>query len=191
MVSCCSTDMRRRVPERGLRICRCSALALTQIRVVASNHMRVYVSQGISLLNEKGHDSVELRAIGRAINKTVGIGGWGPNVALRQWSAWVHSLGIHAIMTWDLYVGTSAVAWRTAWTYACNGRTLARTHVVRPGEGSDTAGCMDQFACMHIDNRLTLATPTVACGCMHMASCHAKTSLEQVLPWNKYPQLFC
>lgn len=53
----------------------CAALAHPpQIRIVASNPMKSYVSYALSLLQDKGHSSVVLKAMGRAINKTVAIG---------------------------------------------------------------------------------------------------------------------
>lgn len=36
--------------------------------------MKSYVSYALSLLQDKGHSSVVLKAMGRAINKTVAIG---------------------------------------------------------------------------------------------------------------------
>jgi DNA-binding protein len=45
-----------------------------QVRVLANNHMRSYISHAMGLLNDKGHDEVVFRAMGRAINKTVAIG---------------------------------------------------------------------------------------------------------------------
>lgn len=41
---------------------------------MASNKMRNYITYAISLLQEKGHTSLILKAMGRAINKTVSIG---------------------------------------------------------------------------------------------------------------------
>jgi ribonucleases P/MRP protein subunit RPP25 len=41
---------------------------------MASNKMRNYISYAINLMTEKGHTSVQLKAMGRAINKTVAIG---------------------------------------------------------------------------------------------------------------------
>jgi hypothetical protein len=36
--------------------------------------MKGYISFGLDLLREKGHDTILLKAMGRAINKTVAIG---------------------------------------------------------------------------------------------------------------------
>ncbi|KAG1661226.1 hypothetical protein FOA52_008271 [Chlamydomonas sp. UWO 241] len=48
-------------------------LGETEVRVLSNNHMRSYISHAMGLLNEKGHDEVVLKAMGRAINKTVAI----------------------------------------------------------------------------------------------------------------------
>ena len=45
-----------------------------QVRIVASNPLKTYISHALSLLNDKGHSTVVLRSMGRAINKTVAIG---------------------------------------------------------------------------------------------------------------------
>lgn len=43
---------------------------------MSSGRMRHYVQYGLTLLQEKGHASILLRAMGRAINKSVAIGEW-------------------------------------------------------------------------------------------------------------------
>lgn len=50
--------------------CRCAA----QVRITSQGKSRSYISYGTSLLTEKGHTSVVLKAMGKAINKTVTIG---------------------------------------------------------------------------------------------------------------------
>lgn len=45
---------------------------------MATNKMRNYITYALTLLQEKGHTSVILKAMGRAINKTITIGeSWG------------------------------------------------------------------------------------------------------------------
>jgi DNA-binding protein len=46
------------------------------VRITSQGKSRSYISYGTSLLAEKGHSSVVLKAMGKAINKTVTIGGW-------------------------------------------------------------------------------------------------------------------
>ncbi len=41
---------------------------------MAGNKMRNYISYALSLFHEKGHPTILLRAMGRAINKAVAIG---------------------------------------------------------------------------------------------------------------------
>ena len=50
--------------------------AWLQVRITSQGKSRSYISYGTSLLAEKGHSSVVLKAMGKAINKTVTIGGW-------------------------------------------------------------------------------------------------------------------
>ena len=45
-----------------------------QVRITASNPLKTYISYALALLNEKGHSTIVLRSMGRAINKTVAIG---------------------------------------------------------------------------------------------------------------------
>lgn len=45
-----------------------------QVRITSQGKSRSYISYGTSLLTEKGHSSVVLKAMGKAINKTVTIG---------------------------------------------------------------------------------------------------------------------
>jgi hypothetical protein len=45
-----------------------------QVRITSQGKSRSYISYGTSLLAEKGHSSVVLKAMGKAINKTVTIG---------------------------------------------------------------------------------------------------------------------
>uniref|UniRef100_A0A0E0R4P5 DNA/RNA-binding protein Alba-like domain-containing protein n=1 Tax=Oryza rufipogon TaxID=4529 RepID=A0A0E0R4P5_ORYRU len=42
-----------------------------EIRITAQGRMRNYISYGMSLLEENGHDEIVIKAMGRAINKTV------------------------------------------------------------------------------------------------------------------------
>lgn len=49
-------------------------MCATQVRIMATNKMRNYITYALTLLQEKGHTSVVLKAMGRAINKTVTIG---------------------------------------------------------------------------------------------------------------------
>lgn len=44
-----------------------------EVRIMASNKMRNYITYALTLFKEKGHRSVVLKAMGRAINKTVTI----------------------------------------------------------------------------------------------------------------------
>ncbi|GAX75832.1 hypothetical protein CEUSTIGMA_g3275.t1 [Chlamydomonas eustigma] len=44
-----------------------------ELRIVANNAMKTYISLAVSLLEEKGHSTVVLSSLGRAINKTVAI----------------------------------------------------------------------------------------------------------------------
>jgi hypothetical protein len=44
------------------------------VRITSQGKSRSYISYGTSLLTEKGHTSVVLKAMGKAINKTVTIG---------------------------------------------------------------------------------------------------------------------
>ena len=53
-------------------VLRCSAFC--QVRITSQGKSRSYISYGTSLLTEKGHSSVVLKAMGKAINKTVTIG---------------------------------------------------------------------------------------------------------------------
>lgn len=45
-----------------------------QVRITSQGKSRNYISYGTTLLTEKGHTSVILKAMGKAINKTVTIG---------------------------------------------------------------------------------------------------------------------
>lgn len=45
------------------------------MRITSQGKSRSYISYGTTLLSEKGHSSVVLKAMGKAINKTVTIGG--------------------------------------------------------------------------------------------------------------------
>lgn len=42
-----------------------------EIRITALGRMRNYIGYGMSLLEENGHDEIIIKAMGRAINKTV------------------------------------------------------------------------------------------------------------------------
>lgn len=53
---------------------RMRALLYVQVRITSQGKSRSYISYGTSLLSEKGHSSVVLKAMGKAINKTVTIG---------------------------------------------------------------------------------------------------------------------
>eukprot|EP00877_Chromochloris_zofingiensis_P009123 jgi/Chrzof1/4464/Cz14g14070.t1 len=44
-----------------------------EVRIMATNKMRNYITYALTLLQEKGHTSVILKAMGRAINKTITI----------------------------------------------------------------------------------------------------------------------
>ena len=49
-----------------------------QVRVLATQPMKAHIAYALALLQENGHQTVVLKAMGRAINKTVGIGEcWG------------------------------------------------------------------------------------------------------------------
>ena len=60
-----------------------------QVRITSQGKSRSYISYGTSLLSEKGHSSVVLKAMGKAINKTVTIGAprAGRRLALPGWLA--------------------------------------------------------------------------------------------------------
>lgn len=45
-----------------------------QVRIVASNSLKSYISYALKLFQEKGHSTVVFKAMGRAINKAVAIG---------------------------------------------------------------------------------------------------------------------
>jgi DNA-binding protein len=45
-----------------------------QVRITAVNKVRNYISYAMALLEEKGHSSVVLKGMGKAINKTVVVG---------------------------------------------------------------------------------------------------------------------
>ncbi|KAI7839097.1 hypothetical protein COHA_007102 [Chlorella ohadii] len=47
--------------------------AENEVRITSQGKSRSYISYGTSLLTEKGHSSVVLKAMGKAINKTVTI----------------------------------------------------------------------------------------------------------------------
>lgn len=49
-------------------------LPFLQVRLTAVNKVRNYISYAMALLEEKGHSSVVLKAMGKAINKTVVVG---------------------------------------------------------------------------------------------------------------------
>lgn len=44
------------------------------MRITSVNKVRNYISYAVALLEEKGHSSVTLKAMGQAINKAVVIG---------------------------------------------------------------------------------------------------------------------
>jgi len=48
-------------------------LAVNEVRVTVSNHIRTFVKHVLKLFAEDGHQTVVLKATGRAINKTVAI----------------------------------------------------------------------------------------------------------------------
>lgn len=45
-----------------------------QVRITSVNKVRNYISYAVALLDEKGHSSVVLKAMGQAINKAVVVG---------------------------------------------------------------------------------------------------------------------
>lgn len=45
-----------------------------QVRITSVNKVRNYISYAVALLEEKGHSSVVLKAMGQAINKAVVVG---------------------------------------------------------------------------------------------------------------------
>jgi hypothetical protein len=45
-----------------------------QVRIQSQNKVRNYISYAVALLEEKGHSSVILKAMGQAINKAVVVG---------------------------------------------------------------------------------------------------------------------
>lgn len=45
-----------------------------QVRITSVNKVRNYISYAVALLEEKGHSSVILKAMGQAINKAVVVG---------------------------------------------------------------------------------------------------------------------
>ncbi len=49
-------------------------LAENELRVTSAGKSRTYVAQAVSLLTEKGHASVIVKGLGKAINKTVIVG---------------------------------------------------------------------------------------------------------------------
>ncbi|KAK3119842.1 hypothetical protein QOZ80_9AG0676150 [Eleusine coracana subsp. coracana] len=46
-------------------------ISQNEIRITTQGRMRNYISYGMSLLEESGHDEISIKAMGRAINKTV------------------------------------------------------------------------------------------------------------------------
>ncbi|CAN6374246.1 unnamed protein product [Urochloa humidicola] len=46
-------------------------ISQNEIRITTQGRMRNYISYGMSLLEENGHDEINIKAMGRAINKTV------------------------------------------------------------------------------------------------------------------------
>ncbi|CAL4989406.1 unnamed protein product [Urochloa decumbens] len=46
-------------------------ISQNEIRITTQGRMRNYISYGMSLLEENGHDEISIKAMGRAINKTV------------------------------------------------------------------------------------------------------------------------
>ncbi|TVU26704.1 hypothetical protein EJB05_29260, partial [Eragrostis curvula] len=46
-------------------------ISQNEIRITTQGRMRNYISYGMSLLEENGHDDISIKAMGRAINKTV------------------------------------------------------------------------------------------------------------------------
>jgi hypothetical protein len=51
-----------------------SPLLSQQVRITSVNKVRNYISYAVALLEEKGHSSVVLKAMGQAINKAVVVG---------------------------------------------------------------------------------------------------------------------
>jgi DNA-binding protein len=51
-------------------------LLVAQVRITSVNKVRNYISYAVALLEEKGHTSVVLKAMGSAINKAVVVGAW-------------------------------------------------------------------------------------------------------------------
>ena len=58
----------------ALTRCCCIALCYPQVRITSVNKVRNYISYAVALLEEKGHSSVVLKAMGQAINKAVVVG---------------------------------------------------------------------------------------------------------------------
>lgn len=52
----------------------CCACFNPQVRITSVNKVRNYISYAVALLEEKGHSSVVLKAMGQAINKAVVVG---------------------------------------------------------------------------------------------------------------------
>jgi hypothetical protein len=69
--------MRLPCPVRRAPACpRARAPACSQIRIMAAGKPRAYCASGLELLREKGHRTVLIKAMGRAINKAVTVGAW-------------------------------------------------------------------------------------------------------------------
>lgn len=52
----------------------CCCCGCLQVRITSVNKVRNYISYAVALLDEKGHSSVVLKAMGQAINKAVVVG---------------------------------------------------------------------------------------------------------------------
>lgn len=52
----------------------CCVCPTPQVRIMSVNKVRNYISYAVALLEEKGHSSVVLKAMGQAINKAVVVG---------------------------------------------------------------------------------------------------------------------
>lgn len=49
-------------------------MCVAQVRITAVNKVRNYIAYAMNLLDDKGHSSVVLKAMGKAINKSVIVG---------------------------------------------------------------------------------------------------------------------
>jgi hypothetical protein len=75
-----------------------------QVRITAVNKVRNYISYAMSLLEEKGHSSVVLKGMGKAINKTVVVGEAGLYARL-------HARCMHGFRLWRFLILRGTTLW--------------------------------------------------------------------------------